>query len=243
LDNAAGVAGLLEVARAFASLPEPPARSVVFVAVTGEEHGLLGSDYFAHNPGVPLDRLVANVNLDSPLLLYPLKDVVAYGLEHSTLRAAVESGAKQLGLKVSPDPMPVVAYGLEHSTLRAAVESGAKQLGLKVSPDPMPEQVFFVRSDQYSFVKRGVPSIYLEVGWETEKGEQGAKEGIQQWLRTRYHSPKDDMSQTINFEAGVELTRLNFLIGYQVATQPMRPAWNPGDFFGETYSGQVPGSR
>lgn len=211
LDNAAGAAALLEVARAFASLPEPPARSVVFVAVTGEEHGLLGSDYFAHNPGVPLDHLVANVNLDSPLLLHSLKDVVAYGLEHSTLRQAVESGAEQLGLKVSPDPMP--------------------------------EQVFFVRSDQYSFVKRGVPAIYLEVGWETEKGEQGAKEGIQQWLRTRYHSPKDDMSQTINFEAGVKLTRLNFLIGYQVATQRPRPAWNPGDFFGETYGVQVRGSR
>jgi hypothetical protein len=211
LDNAAGSAALLEVARAFASLARAPARSVVFVGVTGEEHGLLGSDYFAHNPGVPPENLVANVNLDSPLLLHPLKDVVAYGLEHSTLREAVESGADYLGLKVSPDPMP--------------------------------EQVFFVRSDQYSFVKKGVPAIYLEVGWETEKGEQGAKELVNEWLRTRYHSPKDDMSQTINYEAGVKLTRLNFLVGYQVATQRPRPAWNPGDFFGETYGGQVRGSR
>jgi hypothetical protein len=51
------------------------------------------------------------------------------------------------------------------------------------------------------------------------------------------------MSQTINYEAGVKLTRLNFLVGYQVATQRPRPAWNPGDFFGETYGGQVRGSR
>jgi len=211
LDNAAGSAALLEVASAFAGLPTAPPRSMLFLAVTGEEQGLLGSDYFVHYPTAPLESIVANVNLDSPLLLYPLQDVVAFGSEHSTLREAVESATRRLGLKVSPDPMP--------------------------------EQVFFVRSDQYSFVRKGVPAVYLEVGWRTEKGDQGGKDQANEWLRTRYHSPQDDMGQPIDFGAGVTLAQVNFLIGYLVATQQPRPAWNPGDFFGERYGGQVRGSR
>src|SRR6185436_17136807 len=64
VDDASGVAALIEIARAFASLPERPRRSLLFVAVTAEEPGLIGSDYFVHNPPVPIDAIVADVNID-----------------------------------------------------------------------------------------------------------------------------------------------------------------------------------
>ena len=107
LDNASGTSTLLEIARAYASLPQPPRRSVLFVFVTGEEMGLLGSDYFAHFPTVPLRSIVANVNIDgAPGSYFPMKDVVALGAEHSTLGDEVASVAKVMGYDVSPDPMP-----------------------------------------------------------------------------------------------------------------------------------------
>ncbi len=107
LDNASGVSALLEIARAYASLPVPPRRSVLFVFVTGEEMGLLGSDYFAHFPSVPLKSIAANVNIDlAPGIYYPMKDVVALGAEHSSLGDEVVSAGKTLGYSLSPDPMP-----------------------------------------------------------------------------------------------------------------------------------------
>lgn len=107
LDNASGTSSLLEIARAYASLPQPPRRSVLFVFVTGEEMGLLGSDYFAHFPTVPLKSIVADVNIDgAPGCFYPMKDVVALGGEHSTMGDDVAAAAKVMGYDVSPDPMP-----------------------------------------------------------------------------------------------------------------------------------------
>ena len=107
LDNASGTSTLLEIARAYSNLPQPPRRSVLFVFVTGEEMGLLGSDYFAHFPTVPLKSIVANVNIDgAPGSYFPMKDVVALGAEHSTLGGEVASAAKVMGYDVSPDPMP-----------------------------------------------------------------------------------------------------------------------------------------
>jgi hypothetical protein len=107
LDNASGVATLLEIARAYASLKQPPRRSVLFVFVTGEEMGLIGSDYFAHFPTVPLNKIVANVNIDgAPGLLFPMKDVVAMGAEHSSIDKIAESAAREIGYALIPDPMP-----------------------------------------------------------------------------------------------------------------------------------------
>ncbi len=107
LDNASGTASLLEIARAYASLSKPPRRSVLFVFVTGEEMGLLGSDYFAHYPTVPLKSIVANVNIDgAPGTFFPMKDVVVLGSEHSNMSEEVNSAAKALGYDLSPDPMP-----------------------------------------------------------------------------------------------------------------------------------------
>jgi hypothetical protein len=107
LDNASGTASLLEIARGFASLPKAPRRSILFVFVTGEEMGLLGSDYFANFPTVPRSAIVADLNIDgAPGLYYDMKDVIVLGMEHSSLEQQVQSAAKRIGYSLSPDPMP-----------------------------------------------------------------------------------------------------------------------------------------
>jgi Zn-dependent M28 family amino/carboxypeptidase len=106
MDNAAGIAALLETARALASDPAGPRRSVLFLAVTAEEQGLVGADYFAKHPTVPKDSLVAAVNLDMPILLYDFTDVIAFGAQHSTLERVLASTLEEMDLALTPDPMP-----------------------------------------------------------------------------------------------------------------------------------------
>ena len=106
LDNAAGVATMIEAARTFVASGQPPRRSILFIANTGEEPGMLGSDYFAAHPTVPLERIVATVNLDMPLLTYDFTDVIAFGADHSTIGKAVTDAASEMDVAVSPDPMP-----------------------------------------------------------------------------------------------------------------------------------------
>ncbi|HET9810129.1 MAG TPA: M20/M25/M40 family metallo-hydrolase [Sphingomicrobium sp.] len=106
LDNAAGVATMLEAAREFVASAKPPRRSVLFIANTGEEKGLRGADYFAAHPTVPAGSIVGLVDLDMPLLLYDFTDVVAYGGDHSTVARTIADAAQSMGVKVSPDPMP-----------------------------------------------------------------------------------------------------------------------------------------
>jgi len=106
LDNAAGVATMLEAARSFATSGKPPRRSVLFIANTGEEKGLRGADYFAANPTVPRSKIVGVVDLDMPVLLYDFTDVTAFGADHSTVAVAVRDAARSIGVKVAPDPMP-----------------------------------------------------------------------------------------------------------------------------------------
>jgi Zn-dependent M28 family amino/carboxypeptidase len=106
LDNAGGIATTLEVARAFQEAGKRPRRSILVLAVTGEEKGLLGAEYFAHNPTVPAASLAANVNLDMPILTYDFVDVVAFGAERSSLGEAVRRAATRTGVALSPDPLP-----------------------------------------------------------------------------------------------------------------------------------------
>jgi hypothetical protein len=202
LDNASGSAALLEVARAFASLPRAPRRSVLFLAVTGEEKGLIGSDYYAQQPTVPIQSIVANLNMDGLAILYPWRQLVAIGAEHSTLDGIVRRVAA-----------------------RARIE---------LAPDPFPEEVVFVRSDQYSFVRGGVPALYLDVGLQSDSGVDAAAR-VQEWVRTRYHTPQDDLGQPMDLVAGARHAQYNFLVGLEIANADERPAWKPGDFFGRTF--------
>lgn len=105
MDNASGTAVMLETARLFSNLEQKPKRSILFVSVTGEEKGLLGADYFARNPTVPVTAMVADVNLDMPILTYPFADVIAFGASHSDMKKSVEA-AGNAGITLSDDPWP-----------------------------------------------------------------------------------------------------------------------------------------
>ena len=209
-DNAMGTALLIEAARAFAAMPEPPRRSLMFIALTGEERGLIGSDYFAHYPTVPSDALVANVNLDMPLLLYPIADVIAFGAEHSTLQQLIE---------------PAVA---------------AEDLVL--TPDPVPEEVLFIRSDQYSFVRQGVPSVFLVPGFTSKDPAIDGGAAFREHLATHYHRPSDDSSRPVDWESALRFARANVRIGSAIADADERPAWNENDFFGDRFGKARAGS-
>lgn len=106
LDNASGVATLLEVARGFKNTKIRPKRSIILLALTGEEKGLVGSDYFANNPTVKKTDIAADVNLDMPVLLYPFTDVIAFGADRSTIGEAVKHAASRVGVGLSGDPLP-----------------------------------------------------------------------------------------------------------------------------------------
>jgi hypothetical protein len=200
-DNAMGAALLLETARVFAA--SPPRRSVMFIAVTAEERGLLGSDYFAHYPTVPTDSMVANVNLDMPLFLYPVADVIAFGSEHSSLEPVIEAA--------------VAAEGFE------------------LTPDPMPEETLFIRSDQYSFVRKGVPATYLVPGFGSLDADVDGEAVFADFRKQHYHRPSDDLSQPVDWGSAVRFARANARIGYAIGNDDARPVWNEGDFFGETF--------
>jgi Zn-dependent M28 family amino/carboxypeptidase len=105
LDNASGVSVMLETARLFVH-GEATRRSIMFIAVTAEEKGLVGSEYFAMNPTVPIKSIVSEVNLDMPLLLYDFGDVIAFGAEHSSLGETVREAAGSFGTELTPDPFP-----------------------------------------------------------------------------------------------------------------------------------------
>lgn len=106
MDNASGVATLLEVARGFKNTKVRPKRSIILLALTGEEKGLIGSDYFANNPTVKKADIAADVNLDMPVLLYPFTDVIAFGADRSTIGEAVKHAAARVGVGLSGDPLP-----------------------------------------------------------------------------------------------------------------------------------------
>jgi hypothetical protein len=209
LDNASGVAVLMEVARAFSGMPVKPKRSLLFIAVTGEEAGLLGSDYFANNPTILKSSMIANINMDEDVMLWPLEDVVALGAEHSTLEGDVERATQRLHLVSSPDPEP--------------------------------EQVAFIRSDQYSFVRQGIPSLSLSAGFKSnDPGIQPAKI-MEEWDHKIYHHPQDDMQQPgLNFDAAALYAKTAFLCGLFTADDASPPSWKPGDFFGVAFA---PGAK
>lgn len=199
-DNASGTAMMMELARAF-SRSGAPKRSVIFLAVTGEEKGLQGSDYFARHAAPAGLRVVGNVNVDEILLLRPVTKVIAFGAEHTTLGPLLERAAGMVGLAVVPDPMP--------------------------------EEVIFVRSDQFSFVKQGVPGIFPVSAMD---GTPEAEAADRKWNLEVYHGPGDDMTQVFEWESGARFARMAYLTTWLAADAVEAPRFNAGDFFGAKFA-------
>ena len=133
MDNAVGTASMLEVAKRFQASGKAPRRSILFVAVTAEEQGLVGSEYFAANPTVPKGSIVADVNLDMPILTYNFVDLVAYGADRSTVGKIVEAAAAAQGVKLVPDPTPEEA-SFVRSDHYSFVKAGIPAVSLDLGP-------------------------------------------------------------------------------------------------------------
>ena len=196
MDNASGIAAILEVAHTLHESGVKPARSILFVAVTSEENGLLGSRYFAAHPTVPAASIVANINTDMFLPLFPLKTLMVLGLDESDLGRDIRATAKELGLGVQADPEP--------------------------------QRNRFVRSDQYSFIRAGIPALAMKVGYEENTPQA---EIARKWTAERYHAPSDDLSQPIDLGAAGTYVQVVGNLAVRVANRPDRPTWNDASFF------------
>jgi hypothetical protein len=199
IDNAIGVAGVLEMARVLAARPEPPGRSIVFLFPTAEEEGLLGSLYYLDHPLVPVHRTVANVNVDGLAHVDTFADVVGIGAEKSTLGEALARVAARRGLKVSEVPSLARADAFTFSDQAAFAEAGVPAL----------------------LVNEGLQ-------WSHHTRQQ-ALDRFAEWGRTRYHHPSDDLSQTLNFEAAREHVELLVGLVLEIADDPEPPRWHPGE--------------
>ena len=195
-DNAVGVAMMLEIARALHIAGTKPRRSIVFAAVTAEEKGLLGADFFAERAIAQGMKVVANVNMDMPLTLVPLQDFVALGAEHSSLGAVARAAAAAQGYRLSPDSLP--------------------------------EEVRFIRSDQYSFVREGIPSINAGFGYDPNSPEAKIHKD---WLTERYHGVSDDVTQPVDKEGAARYNKILFEFTKIVANQDVAPHWKSSSFF------------
>jgi Zn-dependent M28 family amino/carboxypeptidase len=205
MDNASGIAAILEVAASLHESHARPARSILFVAVTGEENGLLGSSYFAAHPTVPRARIVANVNTDMFLPLFPLKMLMVLGLDESDLG----------------------------NDIRAT----AKAVGVTVQADPEPQRNRFVRSDQYSFVKVGIPALAMKVGYDVNTPEAAI---AAKWTAERYHAPSDDLHQPIDRSAAGKYVEVVRDLAVRIANRVDRPKWNDASFFKRFANGATP---
>jgi hypothetical protein len=190
IDNASGVATLLEVAERFDDGNLRSKRSVIFIALTGEERGELGSAYFATHPTVPANQIVADLNTDMWWPLIPLKGVIGYGTDESDL---------------GTDLKAVLA---RHN--------------LVLFDDPEPAQVRFIRSDQYSFIKRGTPALAFKAGFIAGSPEAQI---IANWNSTRYHKVTDDVNQPIDFQCAADFNAMYFDLVQTVANRATRPAY------------------
>jgi Zn-dependent M28 family amino/carboxypeptidase len=196
MDNASGSATLLDVARSLKQSPEKLKRSLLFVFVTGEEKGLLGSKYFTAHPTVPPNSMVANINIDMFLPIVPLKVLTVLGLQESDLGEIITEVAKARGIRVQPDPEPV--------------------------------RNSFIRSDQYNFIRHGIPALAMKVGYDPGSPEQKL---FKDWLTQRYHAPSDDLDQPIDLTAAAGYEEIIRALMVAVANDPTRPQWKQDSFF------------
>ena len=188
MDDAACVSNLIEFAADLHRSGRKLRRSVLFGVWTGEEKGLLGSNYFVSHPTVAKDKLVADINLDYIRPIFPLKILTTLGLEESTLGDMARQAAAPLGIRIQPDNEP--------------------------------ERGLYRRSDQYNFIRNGIPGIAFIFGYENGSPEEAI---YRKWYADRYHHPSDDLKQPVDFEAAVRFQRFFNALAELVANAPERP--------------------
>lgn len=197
MDNASGCAVLLDVAASLKKSGDTLKRSLLFVFVTGEEKGLLGSKYFAAHPTVERRAMVADINIDMFLPIVPLKVLTVYGLGESDLGDKVRSVAQSAGVKVQADPEPL--------------------------------RNVFIRSDQYNFIRQGIPALMIDVSFDPNNPKQ--RQVFKDWRTQRYHAPSDDVQQPVDLSAAAGYEEVIRGLMISVADGTQRPQWKPDSFF------------
>lgn len=199
-DNASAVSWMLEIARSFKNGPAPE-RSVLFLSVTGEESGLLGSGYYAEHPFFPMNKTAAVINTDVLIFLGKYKDVTITGFGQSELDNWVKTEADKQGRYIAPDPNP--------------------------------DNGMFFRSDQFPFVKQGVPAIFAKGYIDAEKlGKEKTLENLDQYWKTVYHTPQDEYKPERDDLSGVvQDAELLYRVGLNLADSQEWPKWNEGSEF------------
>jgi hypothetical protein len=195
MDDASGIASLIEIARSLKAGNVKTKRSIIFLAVTGEEKGELGSRYFAERSTAP-GRIVADLNMDMFLPLFPLHYLEVQGLTESTLGDDIRAVAAAANVEVQADK------------------------------DPNANR--FIRSDQYSFIKKGVPALAFKFGWVPGSPEEKI---FRTWYSTRYHGVSDDTSQPVDLVGAARFNSILTALLERVADAPEAPQWKPDSFF------------
>jgi Zn-dependent M28 family amino/carboxypeptidase len=197
MDNASGSALLLDMAASLKKSQDQPKRSILFLFVTAEEKGLLGSRYFTAYPTVDPKAMVADINTDMFLPIVPLKVLTVWGLAESDLG----EDARQV----------------------------ADARGIQVQADPEPQRNVFIRSDQYNFIRHGIPALMMGIAPDPNSLEQ--KQLFRDWLTHRYHAPSDDLDQPVDLSAAAQYEEVVRGLLIKVADQQQRPEWNSDSFF------------
>jgi Zn-dependent M28 family amino/carboxypeptidase len=203
IDNASGIAQLLAIAGALAAQPRPPRRTVILLATTGEELGLLGAEWFAAHPLWPLGQIAADINIDQTGMMWPIVDVVADGAERSTLAAPVGRAAAALGFAVSPDPVPEQGFFLRS------------------------DQAPFARAGVPSLIFR--PGFRDRTGGTDHNRALFARWRGSAYHSPL--DKIDQRDPPIDFDSGISMARLVHLTAVEVADADARPRWNPGEVF------------
>jgi Zn-dependent M28 family amino/carboxypeptidase len=198
-DNASGVAGLMALARLFAQQDPAPERSVLFLAVTAEEAGLLGSAWYADNPVFPMHATVANLNMDN----------IAKGSIGKTLDVAV--------------------VGFGNSELEDYLADAASGQERTVVQEPNPEKGYYYRSDHFNFARKGVPALYLTVSANSrDHGPEWGRQRLEGYIANHYHKPSDEYDPGWNLAGAAQDVMLLYAVGAKLAAGRDFPAWNEG---------------
>ena len=204
-DNASGTAALFSLARMFGEQAQPPERSVLFLAVTAEESGLLGSRWYGENPIFALDKTVANFNMDN----------IAAG---------------QIG---PTSDIAVVGFG--NSELENYLARAAEQQGRKLVQEPFPEKGFYYRSDHFSLARVGVPALYLTRSTSSdEHGPEWGKKRLEDYIKNHYHKPSDEYDADWDLRGAVQEVQLLHHMGSELASNRDFPKWTEGVEFKAT---------
>lgn len=199
LDNAIGVAVLLELAKKFSENSSSIKRSIIFIALTGEEKGLLGSSYYTDNPLVPLYKTIANINIDGIAFFRDFQSVVGIGSEFSTLKNFLTETTEKMDLQVEPIPPQFKSFEA------------------------------FNQSDQLSFATAGVPSIIVLEGTKNKyRSEEEVLLSFIDYMINLYHSPFDDLNQEIDYFAAAQHMEVLFEFVKLLSISESVPEWKDG---------------